>query len=354
MESRSERPPVSSARSVRASKTSLRPPTSNHSDVRDSSVPMERHSRLEDVISSLNHGTCRDPLGAAEFLRSQCRESAEAREAVVTAGGLRVIAALVHNVNAVVMENSVTAFHNLSLSDNLHRLLVKSDVLTALTYALEKGNAASKANAAATVFNLCKTAGLREVVAANLGLYGPLVTMLEEEDLRGRKDSAHAMCYLSLDSQGRRELVKAGVVPVLIELSGREDMAEKVTAVLGNLSKCSDSRVALIDGKAVDALADVVQCGDSSRAREDATAALFRLASHNSHTLKMVGDTGILPDLVGISGSEKTSEKGRSNAKALVDLLRTRGLEEGNKSPKLTLVDREESFQSLTRSFGFR
>lgn len=267
---------------------------------------------VEDVLKVLRDGSEVDRREAAEFIRDQCREDLEVRKLVIEHGGLLLLAELARSTDTMTVEFSVTALHNLSLSNNLQGAMILPEVIEALIHVLREGTDSGKANAAATLFYLTRDLQLAEKVAKFSGIYAPLVELLKGNYLRGQKDASYAMCHLTLTSEGRSKLVAARVIEALLDLleNGNEEMEDKAAAVISNIAKCEEGRRTLRDLSAVDVLADVLQ-SSKPRAQEDAAITLFLMANDSPEAREEITTAGLLPDLVALSKSDKISARGQ-------------------------------------------
>lgn len=125
---------------------------------------------------------------------------------------------------------------NLSLDDDNKVGLMAEGAVSRIVFVLRAGAPACRTIAATTLTSLAVV----DVNKASIGDYpfaiDALVELLREGERRGKREAATAVYTLCSYPENQRKVVRAGAVPILVELAGAG--LERAVEVLALLTKC--------------------------------------------------------------------------------------------------------------------
>ncbi|KAK7309498.1 hypothetical protein RJT34_06275 [Clitoria ternatea] len=144
---------------------------------------------------------------------------------------------------------------------------------------------------------------------------GSLKGRLESGGEEEKNRAAFEIRLLSKSSIFSRScLVEAGLVPLLLKLLSSSDSLtqENAVAALLNLSKCSESRVEMVENKGLELIVKVLKKGLKIEARQHAAAVLFYLASNAENGKLIGGEPEAVPSLIRLikDGSDRSKKNG--------------------------------------------
>ncbi|THU48448.1 hypothetical protein C4D60_Mb09t26370 [Musa balbisiana] len=214
---------------------------------------------------------------------------------------------------------ALRALLHLSLEGDDARVgLVAEGAVDPVVAALRSGPGCPAAALAAT---LLTSLAVVEVNKATIGAHPAaiprLVALLQDGDVRERREAATALYELCKFAENRRRAARAGAVQPLVRFA--RDGSERAVRVLGLLSKCLEGKEAMRKAvELVGVMAEVVRAG-SPRATEHALMALNLVCSDSEDNALQAIEAGVLDLCWVLSGD--VNQKTRKNAMELGLLL---------------------------------
>ncbi|RWW49613.1 hypothetical protein BHE74_00044188 [Ensete ventricosum] len=214
---------------------------------------------------------------------------------------------------------ALRALLHLSLEGDDARVgLVTEGAIDPVVAALCSGPGSTAAALAATLLtSLAVVEVNKAIIGAHLTAIPCLVALLQDGDVRERREAATALYELCKFAENRRRAARAGAVQPLVRFA--RDGSERAVRVLGLLSKCLEGKEAM--RKAVGlvvVMAEVVRAG-SPRATEHALMALNLVCSDSKDKALEATEAGVL-DLCSVLSSD-VNQTTRKNAMELALLL---------------------------------
>eukprot|EP00250_Pteridium_aquilinum_P000360 c10397_g1_i1 orf=149-2539(+) len=271
-------------------------------------------SRIKSLVSDLESIYIDIQRNATAELRLLAKHADGNRVMIANAGALRPLVALLLSKDESIQLDATTTLLNLSLNNTLKERISKEGAIEALVQVLRGGlSAGAKENAAIAL--ACLAVG--EANKSKIGLTGAvpaLVDLLDRGTPRGKKDAATALYRLSSIDENKRRIVRAGATRLLVDFmsnEGKEDvmedkgigkdgMADKAIAILGNLVSVEEGRVAFVEEGGIMCLMQVIQEG-SKRSKRLAVPILSQLCTHSSKHRSLVLQKEPLPTLMALS-----------------------------------------------------
>lgn len=212
-------------------------------------------------------------------------------------------------------EYAVTTLLNLCLLDSVKDYFFQEqDRVNRLVNLLTHGSNTCKENASATIFLLADRAERQEAIGrANAIL--PLLNLLKEGSLRGKKDASLALFHLTVSSFCCKELALNGGVEILLRMTEIEGMEEKSLAILAHVAKTPEGRDQIIEKDGLSILIDALDLG-SVRCREDTASILLLLSLNNPKVASSIENLGARLSLYNLSvtgtprGNKKVRKRG--------------------------------------------
>jgi hypothetical protein len=135
------------------------------------------------------------------------------------------------------------------------------------------------------------------------GAIKPLIDLLVDGSVQGKKDAATALFNLSTFHENKAQIVQAGAVKHLVELMDpAAGMVDRAVAVLANLATTQEGRNDIAQEGGIPLLVEVVELG-SARTKEHAASTLLHLCTNNARFFRLVLQEGAVPPLVALSQS---------------------------------------------------
>lgn len=169
-------------------------------------------------------------------LHALSKSNPAVRRQIADSGAVSTILRLVGSPDPPLQEAALLLLFNLSLDDDNKVGLVADGAVSRIVFVLRAGAPACRTIAATTLTSLAVV----DVNKASIGDYpfaiDALVELLREGERRGKREAATAVYTLCSYPENQRKVVRAGAVPVLVELAGAG--LERAVEVLALLTKC--------------------------------------------------------------------------------------------------------------------
>ena len=250
---------------------------------------------------------------AVKELRLLTKHNAETRTIIAKCGAILPLVSLLHSADPEIQENAVTALLNLSINDNNKSEISRANPIDSLAHVLTVGTPAAKENAAATLFSLSLMDNENKAVIGQSAAIPLLIDLLINGSPRGKKDAVQALHNLSTEPRNKLKIVRSNAVKPLVALMSNPaaGLVDKAVAVIHNLAHIPEGVTSIgeVHG-GISGLVEVVETG-SQRGKENATAALLLLCSHNIKFRIFVLQEGAIPPLAALarSGTNRAKEK---------------------------------------------
>lgn len=143
-----------------------------------------------EIVARLNSESLKESQAAAKDLRMMAKVDESCRGPIAEAGGIEALLPLLHSSDPDLQENVITTLLNLSINPLVRvRITQTQNALEAILNVIRWGHtAASKENAAATLFSLLIVEDYRDVVGRHpLAIVALLALLRDAPRHRGKK-----------------------------------------------------------------------------------------------------------------------------------------------------------------------
>jgi len=314
-------------------------------------IPIAPAGQLEALVAALvREGPPAEKTNVVVAL-SQLLSQADgaAREAIVAAGGIEALVALVRDGSPDGKAAAAGALHNLSFNnDGSKASIAAAGGIRELVALVRDGSSDGKAAAAAALRNLSSNhawtsaliaaAGGIEALVALVRDGSPdskmpaagvlrnmsinLVALVRDSSLEGKAAAARALCNLSANyGAGSASIAAAGGIEALVELArdGSPDSTAAAAGVLCNLSYNNDGRsTSIVAAGGVEVLV-ALTCNGSSDSKAAAARALNILGFNHEERKALITAAGGIEALVALARDGSPDGKAAA-AKALRNL----------------------------------
>ncbi|XP_073051151.1 U-box domain-containing protein 3-like isoform X2 [Primulina eburnea] len=265
-------------------------------------------SHIEKLVEDLKSESTELQTAAAGELRFLAKYNVENRFIIGQSGAISPLISLLNSDKELIQEQTVTAILNLSINEKLKAKIGEEGALEPLIHVLRTGTSEAKENAAAALFSLSLLDDYRMKIGRSSAVKA-LVDLLGTGSIRGQKDAATALFSLSIFHENKARIVQAGAVKHLVPLMDTE-MADKVVALLANLSTIEDGCTVIAREGGIPSLVEVLDTG-TQRGKENAASVLMQLCINSSKHCRNVLQEGAVPPLVALtqSGTPRAKEK---------------------------------------------
>lgn len=278
----------------------------------------------EFLVGKLATGSPDIQRQAAYELRLLAKTGMHNRRIIAEAGAIPFLVTLLVSPDARIQENAVTALLNLSIYDNNKTLIMSAGAIDNIVEVLQSGNTVeARQNAAAAIFSLSIVDDYKVIIGARPRVILALVGLLGEGTPAGRKDAATALFNLSLYNVNKVSVVKAGAIPLLIDVlvDDKAGITDDALAVLALLLGCSEGLEEIRKSRVLVALLiDLLRIG-SSKGKENSITLLLGLCKDGGEEVarKLLMNPRSIPSLQSLAASG--SLKARRKADALLRIL---------------------------------
>ncbi|XP_078436074.1 ARM repeat superfamily protein [Wolffia australiana] len=246
------------------------------------------------MISGSTDGEEEAAEEAMAEIRALSKEDEEMRHLLVEAGAVPLLSQHLlifsdefRSRSLVSLEDAAAGLLNISLSVKSPLMATPGLVDSLSAVIRSRSSPAAAQNAAAVVCSLLAEESFRPVIGAKDELISALIAMLRPihppypNPSRSVKDAMKAIFGIAVCAANRSGLIRLGAVPALFWLivnDARAGIVEDATAVVAQIAGCKGSLEAFRQVSGVQVLVDLVDGAATTRARENAVAALLNLA----------------------------------------------------------------------------
>eukprot|EP00250_Pteridium_aquilinum_P011921 c20391_g1_i1 orf=312-2339(+) len=282
---------------------------------------------VEFLLEQLRSAAADTQRHIAGELRLLAKCGSDNRKVIADAGAVPLLIPLLSAPDIRTQEHAVTAILNLSIFPPNKAVIVEAGAVDFLIKILCSSDTsdAARENSAAALFSLSHVADYAALLGEKSQAVDGLLKMLREGSLRGRRDAASALFYISSYVANRAKLVKAGAVGVLLgllsPLESGAGLQDEALAVLAVLASSAEGRTAIADATAVPMLVDLLRSA-SPKGKENAVTILLNLCRYASYpALKEIMNLyTLLPSLHGLCNYG--TSRARRKAMSLLRILR--------------------------------
>nr|GMD23924.1 U-box domain-containing protein 38-like [Ipomoea batatas] len=204
-----------------------------------------------------------------------------------------------------------------------------SRLLSALKPLIVSKYAGIQVNAAAALVNI-SLAKVNKVKIVRAGIVPLLIDVLKGGFEESQEHAAGAIFSLALEDDNktaigsnRTKLIKLGAASALLGMMKSGDLAGRVVLVVCNLAVCAEGKTALLDGHAVEVVVEMLRDPELDEStRENCVAALYS-PSQGSLRFKGLAKEAKAAEVLKVI-MERGSERAKEKAKRLLVALRGR------------------------------
>ncbi|XP_027368518.1 U-box domain-containing protein 1-like [Abrus precatorius] len=278
----------------------------------------------EFLVGKLATGSADIQRQAAYELRLLAKTGMDNRRIIAEVGAIPFLVTLLGSHDSRIQEHAVTALFNLSIFDNNKILIMAAGAVDNIVEVLESGKTMeARENAAASIFSLSMVDECKVQIGARPRAIPALVGLLKEGTPIGKRDAATALFNLAVYNPNKASVVKAGVVPVLVELlmDDKASITDDALAVLALLLGCSQGLEEIRNSRGlVPLLIDLLRFG-SVKGKENSITLLLGLCKEEGEVVarRLLANPRSIPSLQSLAADG--SLRARRKADALLRLL---------------------------------
>ncbi|KAK7320584.1 hypothetical protein VNO77_30203 [Canavalia gladiata] len=278
----------------------------------------------EFLVGKLATGSADIQRQAAYELRLLAKTGMDNRRIIAEVGAIPFLVTLLGSQDSRIQEHAVTALFNLSIFDNNKILIMAAGAVDNIVEVLESGKTMeARENAAASIFSLSMVDECKVQIGARPRAIPALVGLLKEGTPIGKRDAATALINLAVYNPNKACVVRAGAVPVLVELlmDDKAGITDDALAVLSLLLGCSQGLEEIRNSRAlVPLLIDLLRFG-SVKGKENSITLLLGLCKEEGEVVarRLLANPRSIPSLQSLANDG--SLRARRKADALLRLL---------------------------------
>ncbi|KAI7732766.1 hypothetical protein M8C21_013526, partial [Ambrosia artemisiifolia] len=272
---------------------------------------------IEVLIRNITSASIQERRSALTKIRSLSKTSTDNRILLAEAGAIPVLVSLLTSEDNFTQENAVTSLLNLSIYENNKELIMLANAVPSVVQLLRTGTMETRENAAATLFSLSLVNENKIIIGAS-GAIPELVNLLGNGSNRGKKDAATALFNLCVYHGNKGRAVRAGIIHVLLKMLSDSSMVDESLTILSILASYKEAKTAIVKASIIPVLIDLTRTGPP-RSKENATSVLLSLCRRDKDNLECISRLGAVIPLteLAVNGSERAKRK----AKALLEHL---------------------------------
>ncbi|KAK8952873.1 Protein spotted leaf 11 [Platanthera guangdongensis] len=274
----------------------------------------KEHEYVADLILKLSSHCLEKQRSAAAELRRLTKGSSINRRCVAAAGAVPLLVTLLSKSDLSTQVHAVTALLNISILEENRELIVSSGAVPGIVCLLKNGNMEARRNAAATLFILSSVNENRILIGCESDAIQGLISLLREGGLEEKKDAASAIFTLCSYRGNKSKAVRAGVVPILVDLLMNPEalMTGIPLAMLSSFSSHRDGNAAICEVLPIPLLVKHIKSGSPQNCT-NAVAILLELCvgKQRQICLAKVHECGVMPALqnLAVSGTDRAKRK---------------------------------------------
>ncbi|KAK4787973.1 hypothetical protein SAY86_019292 [Trapa natans] len=274
---------------------------------------------IEALVLKLSGQSIVDIRTAVTEIRSLSKRRTENRILIAEAGAIPPLIRLLTSEDVLIQENAVTSILNLSIYEDNKGLIMLAGAVPSIVQVLRSGSMEARENAAATLFSL-SLGDENKIIIGSSGAIPALVDLLQTGSTRGKKDAATALFNLCMYQGNRGRAVRAGIISALLMIltASGHCMVDEALVILSVLSSCHEAKAAMMKAGMIPVLIDLTRTG-LSRNKENAAAILLSLCKRDAENLGCISRLGAVIPLTALARSG--SERAKRKATSLLNLL---------------------------------
>ncbi|RDY09697.1 U-box domain-containing protein 1, partial [Mucuna pruriens] len=278
----------------------------------------------EFLVGKLATGSADIQRQAAYELRLLAKTGMDNRRVIAEVGAIPFLVTLLGSQDSRIQEHAVTALFNLSIFDNNKILIMAAGAVDSIVQVLESGKTMeARENAAAAIFSLSMVDECKMQIGGRPRAIPALVGLLKEGTPIGKRDAVTALFNLAVYNPNKGNVVKAGAVPVLVELlmDDKAGITDDALAVLALLLGCSEGLEEIRNSRAlVPLLIDLMRFG-SVKGKENSITLLLGLCKEEGEVVarRLLANPRSIPSLQSLAADG--SLRARRKADALLRFL---------------------------------
>ncbi|KAK4741666.1 hypothetical protein SAY87_025254 [Trapa incisa] len=274
---------------------------------------------IEALVLKLSGQSIVDIRTAVTEIRSLSKRRTENRILIAEAGAIPPLIRLLTSEDVLIQENAVTSILNLSIYEDNKGLIMLAGAVPSIVQVLRSGSMEARENAAATLFSL-SLGDENKIIIGSSGAIPALVDLLQTGSTRGKKDAATALFNLCMYQGNRGRAVRAGIISALLMIltASGHCMVDEALVILSVLSSCHEAKAAIMKAGMIPVLIDLTRTG-LSRNKENAAAILLSLCKRDAENLGCISRLGAVIPLTALARSG--SERAKRKATSLLNLL---------------------------------
>ncbi|XP_071724468.1 U-box domain-containing protein 18-like [Rutidosis leptorrhynchoides] len=277
------------------------------------------------LVSKLDCGTRLERNKAASEIRILTKTSDFSRSCLVESGVVpHLLDLMLSSLDSCAQENAVAGLLNLSKDSRNRFLIAEHGGLEVIVYVLKKGlKVESRHHAAATIFYMSSVEDYRRHIGENHNSIQGLLKLLREGNTRGKRNALVAILGLLMYCGNHSRVLRAGIVPLLVDLmkpSDGEELATDSLAVLAKLSENPDGASTILRHGELDIILQILE-SSSMAGKEYCVSLLLALCINGgAHIVSLLVKS---PSLMGSLYSliSEGTPRGSKKASALISIL---------------------------------
>ncbi|KAL5723680.1 hypothetical protein ACHQM5_007050 [Ranunculus cassubicifolius] len=276
-------------------------------------------------------GTSEDKNKAANEIRLLAKASIFNRNCLLEAGSIPYLLHLLSANDASLQENSIAALLNLSKHSKSKEVIIENGGVIFIVEVLTSGlKTESRQLAAAALFYLSSVEEYRKLIGETPEAIDALVGLIKDGTPRGKKNAVVAIFGLVLLHENHQRVLKAGAVPLLVDLLTNSDRSDLVTdslAVLATIVESKEGTSAILHTPALALVIGILHSSTSKTAREYCVSILLALSVYGGVDVvsKLQKSSSLMGSLYSLltDGTSRASKKASTILKILHEFHNT-------------------------------
>uniref|UniRef100_A0A7N0T7T3 RING-type E3 ubiquitin transferase n=1 Tax=Kalanchoe fedtschenkoi TaxID=63787 RepID=A0A7N0T7T3_KALFE len=277
------------------------------------------------LVVKLSCGRSAERNKAAFEIRLLAKSSIFNRSCLVEAGAIPHLLDLLASVDPATQENAIAALLNLSKFVRSKSVIVEYGGLSLILDVLKMGmKVEAKQHAAAVMFYLSSIDEYRQLIGETPDVIPALVDMIRDGHKRGQKNALIAVFGLLMHPDNRWRVLKAGIVPLLLDFLQSPDTAELSSdclPVLSILSETPDGTFSILRIGGLKLCAQALNSCISKTAMEYCVSTLLNLCLNGGRDMVgiLASDGSLIGSLYSVLGDGTT--RASRKASSLIRML---------------------------------
>ncbi|CAM8922174.1 unnamed protein product [Rhodiola kirilowii] len=277
------------------------------------------------LVLKLSCGRSAERNKAAFEIRLLAKSSIFNRTCLAEAGAIPHLLDLLASVDPETQENAIAALLNLSKHARSKSIIMEFGGLSLILDVLKMGmKMEAKQHAAAVLFYLSSIDEYRQLIGKTPDAIPALVDMVRDGPKRGQKNALIAIFGLLMHQDNRWRVLKAGLVPLVLDLlksSISADLSSDCLPILSILSEAPDGAFSILRRGGLKLCAQVLISSSSNTATEYCVSTLLNLCLNGGRDMIAIlaSDQSVIKCLYSIlaDGTSRGSSKASSLLRTL-------------------------------------